>query len=187
MTGRPKTKLIGKSAAAAPPPEEFRQYRESLVWLLQPQRTDKALNIGCGAGRVEHFLSPIVAEIHSVDFAPKMIELARAYLKDCPNCFLYVNDGEHLSMLGDNMFDLAWAELIFIHIPVDAIRAYIAEIHRVLKGGDSRARSRPRSTIATPRAWFADGWNAMKLFHCSGHSPGWSWWIRKNSSIPSWR
>lgn len=113
--------------------EDFGNYTSSIVWQLNPAIDDICLNIGCGIGRVEKFLAPKVKKIHSVDFSETMIKKAKERLKDYTNVFFYKNDGQTLSAFPDNMFDIAWSELVFQHIPKDIIKNYIKEIHRTLK------------------------------------------------------
>lgn len=113
--------------------EEFDNYDSSIVWNLDIKEADICLNIGCGIGRVEKFLHKKVREIHSVDFSEQVIKMARKRGKDLPNVHYYVNDGQSLSMFEDNFFDIAFAELIFQHVPPDIVKAYVSEVFRVLK------------------------------------------------------
>lgn len=106
---------------------------DSIVWTLKPQIEDVCLDVGCGVGRVEKHLAPLVKEVHGVDFSNTMLALAQKRLAACENVSLYRNDGESLSMFGDEVFDLAWAELIFHHVPIEITKGYLAEIARVLK------------------------------------------------------
>lgn len=115
--------------------EEFNAHGTSIVWHINPKNTDTCLNMGCGIGRVEKFLHSKVKEIHSVDISKAMIDLAKERGKDFPNVHFYVNDGQSLQMFDDNFFDIAFAELVFQHIPADVVKAYVAEIFRVLKPG----------------------------------------------------
>ena len=112
--------------------ERFENSRESIVYSLCPQESDICLNIGCGIGRVEKYLHPKVKEIHSVDFSPQMIELAENRIKS-PNVEFYLNDGESLRMFDNDFFDIAFAELLFQHIPPEIVKKYVAEVYRVLK------------------------------------------------------
>lgn len=115
--------------------EEFATNDSSIVWCLNPKDTDICLNIGCGIGRVEKFLHQKVKEIHSVDISKAMIDIAKERSKDFPNVHYYVNDGQSLQIFGDNFFDIAFAELIFQHVPPEVVKSYVSEVHRVLKPG----------------------------------------------------
>ncbi len=115
--------------------EDFDTNDRSLVWLLNPKSSDGCLNIGCGIGRVEKHLHSHVLEMHSVDMSEGMIQIARENCKNIPNVYFYVNSGDSLSMFQNNTFDIAFAELLFQHVPLEVIKAYVAEVHRVLKPG----------------------------------------------------
>ena len=59
-----------------------------------PQRSMwKALEIGCGPGRLMRPMSRHFAEIHGVDVSDEMIALARERLRDTPNAHPHVTDG----------------------------------------------------------------------------------------------
>ena len=107
--------------------------RDSIVWSIEPRATDVCLDVGCGVGRVEKYLAPVVKEIHGVDFSQAMLAAARKRLNGCANVTLHHNDGENLAMFGNETFDLAWAELVFHHVPIEVTEGYLGEIARVLK------------------------------------------------------
>ncbi|GAG70139.1 unnamed protein product [marine sediment metagenome] len=115
--------------------EELNANDSSIIWHLNPKDTDICLNIGCGIGRIEKFLHQKVKEIHSVDVSQAMIDIAKERSKDFSNVHYYVNDGQSLQIFGDNFFDIAFAELVFQHIPPEVVKSYVSEVHRVLKPG----------------------------------------------------
>ena len=115
--------------------EEFSALESSTVWYLNPQSSDICLNIGCGIGRVEKLLHSKVKEIHSVDISEAMIDDARERNKELDNVHFYANDGQSLKMFEDNFFDIAFAELVFQHVPKSVVEDYVAEVFRVLKPG----------------------------------------------------
>jgi SAM-dependent methyltransferase len=102
-----------------------------------PQRSQwKALEIGCGPGRLMRPLSRYFAEIHGVDVSDEMIALARERLHDIPNAHPHVSDGATLAEFPDGWFDFVYSYAVFQHVPSrDVIAAYMREIHRVLKTG----------------------------------------------------
>lgn len=102
-----------------------------------PQRsTWKALEIGCGPGRLMRPLSRHFAEIHGVDVSDEMIALARDRLRDTPNAYPHLNDGDSLREFADETFDFVYSYAVFQHLPTrEVIIAYIREIQRVLKIG----------------------------------------------------
>src|ERR1700676_3402696 len=51
----------------------------------------RALEIGCGAGRITRAMARVFAEVHGVDISSEMITQAREALHDVPNAFVYQN------------------------------------------------------------------------------------------------
>jgi len=98
--------------------------------------TWKALEIGCGPGRLMRPMSRHFAEIHGVDVSDEMIALARERLRDTPNAHPHVSDGASLAQFPDESFDFVYSYAVFQHVPSrEVIYAYMRETHRVLKTG----------------------------------------------------
>ncbi|HEY2843004.1 MAG TPA: class I SAM-dependent methyltransferase, partial [Bryobacteraceae bacterium] len=96
----------------------------------------KALEIGCGPGRLMRPMSRHFAEIHGVDVSDEMIALARERLRDIPNAHPHVTDGASLREFAEGLFDFVYSYAVFQHVPSrDVIAAYMREVHRVLKTG----------------------------------------------------
>jgi SAM-dependent methyltransferase len=96
----------------------------------------RALEIGCGVGRILRWAAVEFGEVHGVDVAPAMIELARERLSGFANIGLHRGSGYDLAFAGDESFDLVFSYLVFQHIPVRAAVAnYIREAGRILKPG----------------------------------------------------
>jgi len=117
----------------------------------------RVLEIGCGAGRVTRALAKLFGEVHGVDVSGEMVALAREALHDCPNAFVYQNNGMDLSVLPPGLiFDFAFSSIVFQHIPSrEIIENYVREVNRVLRPGalfkfqvqgDTRVRSTPDDT-----------------------------------------
>lgn len=101
-----------------------------------PARTARALEIGCGVGRITRCLAENFAEVHAIDVAPEMIAQAQARLAAHPNVTLRTGSGFDLQPLPDAHFDLVFSYIVFQHIPSgDVIRNYVREAARVLKPG----------------------------------------------------
>lgn len=101
-----------------------------------PPAGKRALDIGCGIGRVTAALADIFDEVHGVDFSVNMIKTATELHKDKPSLHFAANNGVDLSLYNDNSFDFCLAYFVFIHIPrLEVIASYIREIDRVLKPG----------------------------------------------------
>src|SRR5579872_1435896 len=102
-----------------------------------PQRSMwKALEIGCGPGRLMRPMSRHFAEIHGVDVSDEMIALARERLRDTPNAHLHLTDGATLPEFPDESFDFVYSYAVFQHVPSrEVISTYLRETHRVMKTG----------------------------------------------------
>ena len=96
----------------------------------------RALEIGCGPGRLMRPLARHFVEIHGVDVSDEMIALAKEKLRDTPNAFPHVGDGSTLPQFEDNFFDFIYSYAVFQHIPSrEVVNQYLKEIARVLKPG----------------------------------------------------
>ena len=113
-----------------------------LEWELRrvplAQRGDwRALEIGCGPGRLMRPMSRHFVEIHGVDVSDEMITLAREKLRDIPNAHPQVTaDGASLGQFADESFEFVYSFAVFQHIPSrEVVFEYLRETHRVLKTG----------------------------------------------------
>lgn len=112
--------------------EALMQYIDSLG--LHPARR-KALDFGCGVGRLSQALTAYFEEVHGVDVAPSMIEQANHYNRHGSRCVYHVNDRPSLELFTDSTFDLVYSVITLQHLePKDSAR-YIQEFVRVLAPG----------------------------------------------------
>jgi len=96
----------------------------------------KALEIGCGPGRIMRPLSADFAEIHGIDVSDEMIRLAREKLRAVPNAHLHHTRTSDLSLFPDESFDFVYSYAVFQHIPSrELVLGYLADARRVLKPG----------------------------------------------------
>ena len=96
----------------------------------------RALEIGCGPGRLMRPMSRHFVEIEGVDVSDEMIALAREKLGDVPNAHPHATDGASLALFGDESFDFVYSYAVFQHIPSrEVILEYLRETHRVLRTG----------------------------------------------------
>jgi SAM-dependent methyltransferase len=100
----------------------------------QRPRGRRALEIGCGPGRLMKPLSRNFGEIHGVDVSDEMIRLARERLSGVPHAHVHATSGAELAQFADESFDLVYSYAVFQHIPSrDVVLQYLRETHRVLK------------------------------------------------------
>lgn len=99
-------------------------------------RSRRALEIGCGPGRLLKPMSRRFGEIHGVDVADEMIRLARARLHAIPHVHVHATNGAELSQFADSSFDFVYSYAVFQHIPDrEVVMSYLHETRRVLKPG----------------------------------------------------
>jgi len=100
------------------------------------RRAWRALEIGCGPGRLVKPLSRHFGEIHGVDVSDEMIRLARERLADIPHAHFHATNGASLGLFADDSFEFIYSYAVFQHIPSrDVVLEYMREIRRVLKPG----------------------------------------------------
>jgi ubiquinone/menaquinone biosynthesis C-methylase UbiE len=100
------------------------------------RRAWRALEIGCGPGRLMRPLSEIFGEIHGVDVSDEMIRRAEANLSDVPHAHPHHSSGADLAQFADESFDFVYSYAVFQHIPSrDVVMNYLREAGRVLKTG----------------------------------------------------
>ena len=75
--------------------------------LLRPDAA--VLDIGCGIGRIERVLAPLVGPISAIDVSSGMIEEARRRCRDLANVTFEQCGGRDLAGFGDRSFDLVLA------------------------------------------------------------------------------
>jgi SAM-dependent methyltransferase len=101
-----------------------------------PGRMRRALEIGCGPGRLLRPMSQYFDQIYGVDVSDAMVRLAREKLEGIPNAFPYAIGGSDLRMFPDRHFDFVYSYAVFQHIPSgDVVFSYLRETVRVLKPG----------------------------------------------------
>ena len=99
-------------------------------------RARRALEIGCGPGRLMKPLSSDFGEIHGVDVSDEMIAIARERLAPIAHAHPHVGSGADLRQFADESFDFIYSYAVFQHIPSKAVvMSYLADAARVLKPG----------------------------------------------------
>jgi len=101
-----------------------------------PLRSRRALEIGCGPGRLMRPMSRHFGEIHGVDISEEMIVLARQNLAGVPHAHAHHAPNSNLEAFADISFDFVYSYAVFQHIPSrDVVFGYLSEASRVLKPG----------------------------------------------------
>lgn len=101
-----------------------------------PVASRRALEIGCGPGRLMRPMSRCFGEIHGIDISDEMIAQAKVRLRDIPWAHPHHANGADLSQFPSDHFDFIYSYAVFQHIPsADVVFSYLRETVRVLKPG----------------------------------------------------
>ncbi len=110
--------------------------RSLIAELRRVPARGRALEIGCGPGRLLRPMSAHFTEVHGVDVSDEMIRMAREKLRAVPNAFPRHTSGSDLQAFPDAHFDFVYSYAVFQHIPSrDVVFSYLAEARRVLTPG----------------------------------------------------
>lgn len=121
---------------------------------LEPGR-DRALDFGCGVGRLTQALADEFDEVVGLDIAASMVEAAGAHNRHGDRVRFRVNTSERLEGIDDASFDFVYSSKTLQHIPPEHARGYIREFVRVLRAGGVtvfQVRNGPRIEPGTLRA-----------------------------------
>jgi SAM-dependent methyltransferase len=111
---------------------EIEAVLERTAALGGPARRGRALDFGCGAGRLTRALSLRFDEAVGVDVSPEMVRRARELNGDRDNVELVVNAAPDLAFLPSRSFDLAYSNIVLQHLPSSDLAASFArELLRV--------------------------------------------------------
>ena len=166
------------------------------------RRAWRALEIGCGPGRLMLPLSRNVGEIHGVDVSGEMVALARERLAHIPHAHVHLTDGAGLPQFADESFDFIYSYAVFQHIPDrEIVLDYLRYIRRVLKPeGIFRGQFNdlPYYSDETPNTWtgcrFSSGEiraftqeNELDLLDLSGRDTQYLWttWRKRGAGESS--
>lgn len=107
--------------------------------------THRALDFGCGVGRLSQALSQHFDQVYGVDVAASMIRLANQFKKPLQPITYCLNTQANLGLFEKDYFDFVYSRLVLQHIPPVYSQQYVKEFIRVLKPGGLAAFQVPIS------------------------------------------
>jgi SAM-dependent methyltransferase len=137
--------------------EEFfktgKQQIDRLMEELDPIATShaRALDFGCGVGRLTRALLAYYREAHRVDISANMIEKAKYFT---PQCDFQLNESGDLSLFPDGTFDLIYSNRVLQHLPSSAMTGgYVREFFRIaIPWGQAPYRKSYRNVLNLKRS-----------------------------------
>lgn len=100
-----------------------------------PRQRRRALDFGCGVGRLTQALAAHVDEAIGLDVAPSMVARARAFNRHGARVRYEVQAAPPLETLPDRAFDVVYTGRVLQHIAPEYARQYIVELARLVAPG----------------------------------------------------
>ena len=95
----------------------------------------KALDFGCGAGRLTQALAEFSREAHGVDISSSMLDVANQNNQFKGRVHFHLNTEDNLALFETSAFDLIYTNIVLQHMPPDFAKRYIREFARLLAPG----------------------------------------------------
>ena len=132
----------------------------------------RALDFGCGIGRLTQALAVEFDEAVGVDIAASMIELAREHNRVPQRCTYEQNVSADLRLFPSTSFDLVYSVITLQHIRPEVSQRYIREFTRVLRPHGIAMFQLP-SELRAPIPFPPEGLSAeLELLSLDGAPPG---------------
>lgn len=119
---------------------------------------NRAMDFGCGVGRLTQALAGRFVEVVGVDVAASMLALAASHNRAPERCSYIQSESAELRDLADDRFDFILSLIVLQHIPRPTTRRLLAAFVRVLAPGGvlafqytGRRKSRLRRASAPAR------------------------------------
>ena len=150
--------------------------------------TIRALDFGCGMGRVTQALAEHFTRIDGVDISAEMIRLAREHKPTPYRPRFHHNTTADLRLFKARSFDFVYSMIVLQHMPQTFQEGYVREFFRVLKPGgvtmfempDGPDEGHPGWPLSmygvardTAEQWIADAGGSLVDVEDLGHDAQW--------------
>lgn len=92
----------------------------------------RALDFGCGVGRLTQALGEVFEECHGVDVAASMIRHAERFNRLGARVRYHLNERSDLRLFADGGFDFVYSNLVLQHMRPEYAHGYLREFVRIL-------------------------------------------------------
>jgi SAM-dependent methyltransferase len=108
-----------------------------------PERHERALDFGCGVGRITRALAARFGEVVGLDASRTMVEHARRINEGVANASFVARP---LAELEPGSFDLAWSVLVLQHLAPDEVEPAIERMVALVRAGGVAVFQLPHAT-----------------------------------------
>jgi len=98
-------------------------------------RKGKALDFGCGVGRLSQAMADHFDQVVGVDIAQPMLDVAADHNRHGEHCRYVLNTSEDLGVFEDSGFDFIYSNITLQHMARQHATRYIAEFFRLARPG----------------------------------------------------
>lgn len=144
--------------------DEIRSLMSSLDAMSVTIVPGRALDFGCGVGRLTQPLTNYFSEVWGVDISTSMLRMADRYNEKPDRCRFVLNQRPDLSLFKSNSFDFIYSNIVFQHMLPDLTRRYLQEFFRILKPGSIAIFTLPSTPERNIKGWFYR-WLPSKAIH----------------------
>lgn len=133
--------------------DEIRQVLDRAAALGVSVSRRRALDFGCGVGRLTQALAARFERADGVDISASMLRQAARYNRHPDTCTYHLNPSPDLARFGDSSFTFVYSVLVLQHMEPRYSRSYVRELVRVLAPGGLlvfQVPSRPRASEVGP-------------------------------------
>ena len=151
--------------------QEIEEVLNHIQGLGLPTPQNRALDFGCGVGRLTQALAGRFEVVCGVDIAPSMIEQAEKLNRFSDNCTYHLNQTTDLRLFEKDSFDFVYTNITLQHMRPKFIIKYLSEFLRILQPGGILAfqlpseRMRGASTVKRMARALVPEWLIDKAFH----------------------
>jgi ubiquinone/menaquinone biosynthesis C-methylase UbiE len=92
----------------------------------------RALDFGCGVGRLAQALADYFQSVYGIDISDEMIRCANLFNRHGKRVKYLLNVQDNLRIFGGNYFDFIISDIVLQHVPAEFQSKYISEFVRVL-------------------------------------------------------
>ncbi len=102
---------------------------------LSVEPRGRALDFGCGVGRLTEALADHYARVDGIDVSDAMVQRARQHSTHPGVAHYHLNVADDLGHFESGVFDLVHSQIVLQHVGRDLARAYLHEFVRILRTG----------------------------------------------------